>query len=171
MDIDVESLRKSTDITIDTPDDGTCLTDTPEDSTSLAPLITNFPPSEANKPICRRRITDLAATREFADQLDESAIHCLGRDLWSVRSASDAMVLLTDQRQMTEGMKLLLARDIEAVATQGEERNYHSMMIILGVLFCFILFFRFILLSSSEADPFFADIETAASPDPPRHPC
>lgn len=114
MDPGVESLGKST----NTPVGGTSLLDTCEENTSLATLIANFPSREATKSTCSRWIVNLAATRELADELDQSVIHCLGRDLWSVRSAFDAMVLLSDQPQMTGGMKLLLARDIEAVATQ-----------------------------------------------------
>jgi hypothetical protein len=51
-------------------------------------------------------MADLAATRELDGQLDESGIYCLGRDLWSVASASDAMVLLGDQQRITKGMNL-----------------------------------------------------------------
>ena len=111
---DVEDLGNST----HNPDHSISLLDRPKDNTSFAALITSFPPHGATQSVCRRWITNLATTRELDDKVDQSAIHCLGRDLWGVRSASDAMVLLSDQRQLTEGMKLLLPRDMEAAASQ-----------------------------------------------------
>lgn len=113
MDPRVESLGKSP----DNPDDHSISLPlgSPEDSTSLEPLIASFPSRNATKSICRRWITNLAATRELDDKVDESAIHCLGRDLWDIRFASDAMALLSDQQQMTQGMKSLLAKDMEIV--------------------------------------------------------
>jgi len=119
MDNNIElGLGKST----GSPDHGISLLDIPEDrpkdDTSLAAHIANFPAREATQSVCRTWITGLAATRQFDDRVDQSVIYCLGRDLWAVQSAADAMVLLSDQGQLTEGMKLLLARDIEATATE-----------------------------------------------------